>query len=279
LLLVPLWLALSAAVAVWWSLRSDDQEEEERNRRYALKMSEERIAEDMRKFIEVIGPRNSDHPEKLVQAAAMIDGTLGPSNTGYTIKRIPGPDEAPVIRASLDQARNKGRPIWVMTSYDTAPGSQSIRADSSAVAALMGIAQTMSRDDLPTDIHFLFLPCGNDPDRPCEVAIRNLQGTMERPALVFYLETMDLGPDLLALHSGELSEPESESMGQLGRFSPRDQAIPIIHELEQSSLRILQIMSGNGLGEDAVPSAANVAITAGKLVEWLRRAARLEAAN
>jgi len=288
LTLMPLWLLLSAGGAVWWSLRDDKEKEEERNQRFVQDMSVERIADDMRKLVEVIGPRDPDHPENLMRAAAMIDGTLGPSNTGYQIQRIPGPAEAPIIRASLEQSRNEGRSIWVVASYDTTSGGpefSSIRSDSSSVAAIMALAQAMAKDDLPTDIHFLVLPDRvEDPFSTRRTMANQLVSIMEPPAMVICLAQMNTGTTLVANTSKTIYTKNPT------RISPSSfHGLGIIHNDADFFGHLMpQDFNGAGLtviefhtipNTKAETEAANIAISTGKLVEWLRRAARLEAAK
>lgn len=277
LTLIPLWLALSAGAAVWWSLRDDRQEKEERQQRFVREMSVERIADDMRKLDEAIGPRNAENPESLMRAAAMIDGTLGPSNTGYQTKRIPGPTEAPIIRASLKQSKNQGRSIWIVASYDTVPESQSISDNSSSVAAMMAAAQAMARDDLPTDIHFLFFPCGNDTNSVSGELAKTLLTIMDRPNAVFYLGDMQTGRNLVALSSLNADSPQARSLGELGSYAKDGAMVKAAGEIQAAGLPTLYIMGVDPEGDQAGSTMENIAICTGKLVEWLRRAARLSA--
>lgn len=281
--LIPLWLALSAGVAVWWSLRDDKQEEQERNQRFAMEMSVERIADDMRKLAEVIGPRDTNHPENLMRAAAMIDGTLGPSNTGYQIQRIPGPKEIPIIRASLEQSKNKGRSIWVVAAYDS-DFTHETSKESSAVASIIAAAQAMAKDDLPTNIHFLLIPHGNDPfSAAVDEQVKTLNSIMQEPSFVVFVNHMSKGRDLIFVTA---EDPESD--GTPMSLDPAStQGLGINHHIEalpydaamfhQAGLKVVEVFAYDADSDDN--EASNIAISTGKLVEWLRRAARLEAAK
>lgn len=275
--LIPLWLALSAGVAVWWALRSDDKEEEERNQRFAMEMSVERIAEDMRKLVEVIGPRDAEHPEALMRAAAMIDGTLGPSNTGYQIQRIPGPGEAPIIRANLTGKNKSAAPYWVIASYDASTDDEFLSSQSSSVTALIAIAQAMARDEPECGISFLFYPVGHDPKSRGDEVTKSLLAVSEPPKAVFYLGWMQAGGQLMAISPLDDESLEVKALQGIGIHVKDAAMVKTALEIQNCGLPTYFVISTTSTESKSDPSAANIAICAGKLVEWLRRAARLEA--
>lgn len=280
--LIPLWLAVSAGVAVWWSLRDDKQEEEERNRRFAMEMSVERIADDMRKFVEVIGPRNAENPEALMRAAAMIDGTLGPSNTGYQIKRIPGPKEAPIIHLKISGSQKGSAPYWLISGYDTAYNSEEITAASSTVTAMMAIAQAMARDKPTPDIHFFFLPFGNASRIQSVKLLPKLLTQSEQPEGVFYLDGhngLHRGANL-TVYSTITQSDEIAALRGIGNIVSMAETQNTILSFHQMSLGTpYHILSASSGSSQVDQTNENIAICAGKVVEWLRRASRLEAAK
>lgn len=276
--LVPVWLVMSAGVAVWWSINKDDEEEQERNQRFAMEMSVERIAEDMRKLDEVIGKRSTGQPSSLMRTAAMIDGTLGPSNTGYQIQRIPGPAEPPIIRASLEQSKNKGRSIWLVAAYDSELNHQR-PMESSAVAAIIAAAQAMAKDDLPTNIHFLLIPHGNEPFIAAEQQVKTLKSIMPEPSLVAFISHMSMGKELIFnlgedMGAEDLPRALDPSSTQGLAITYQRNALPAdVAMFQDEGLEVLEVYSYGPDAQDSV--AANIATSTGKLVEWLRRAARM----
>lgn len=293
--LMPLWLGLSAGGAVWWSLRDDKQAEEERNQRFAMEMSVERIADDLGKLEEVIGERSladEDGRHALGRAASMLEGTLGPSNTGYTITKLPGPEGFPLICASLESTDPKAPSIWVLAAYDTSPMDDPDQwpqaaavpdsPSSISVASLVAVAQAMARDELGTSIRFILLPHGNEPEAPVDTLIPILLNRFDRPSQTYIVHNMADSVDLFVLGSetglknspppGDLVSSFQVALGGAGNTA-------LSNSLAQAGLPVLEV--GTTLsGRSRDPRfAANIAISSGKLVEWLRRAARLEAAR
>lgn len=292
--LMPLWLGLSAGGAVWWSLRSDKQAEEERDQRFAMEMSVERIADDLRKLEEVIGPRGIDYVENLNRAASMLEGILGPSNTGYRIQKIPSPLGAPILVAELKGSSDHDQSLWVIAPYDSPPG----KSDASAPAALVAVAQAMARDQLPVDIRFILLPYGHNP-HAAATWLGPLNDDLPDAAMIFCLDTMR-HPSGLAVAAPELADVIDRSaeraagidvedtprepmdlspLSDSGFFTDDVPASLVAAELLEGHWPVIRVGSLNKSGQGEAPDAANVAINSGKLVEWLRRAARLEAAR
>lgn len=289
--LMPLWLGLSAAGAVWWSLRSDKQEEEERNQRFAMEMSVERIGDDLRKLEEVIGPRHTGDPasrKALARAASMLEGTLGPSNTGYLITKLPGPEGFPLICASVKSTKRNPASLWVMAAYDTGtlddpknwPGSAAIShaPSSSALAALVAVAQAMARDESPADIHFLLVPHGNDPDSPYAEMVPKLLQAFARPNRVFLLLHMADSTELVGLVPSEQAN-DWQLPGDLVETMGTNITPNFLQSVVEAGLPVVGIKTRLGGTAPGDTKASHIAVSAGKLVEWLRRTARLEAAR
>ena len=93
LVLLPLWLLLSAGAAVWNFLQREREDEEVEQRRFATAVSHGALADDLRKIVTIIGERHGaseSAANNLTRCALMIEGVLGPSNTGYTVRRERG---------------------------------------------------------------------------------------------------------------------------------------------------------------------------------------------
>lgn len=289
--LMPLWLGLSAGGAVWWSLRSDKQAEEERDQRFAMGMSVQRIADDLRKLEGFIGPRHTAEPQSrkaLGRAASMLEGLLGPSNTGYLITKLPGPEGFPLICASLKSAERNPASLWVMAAYDTGPrddpdnwpgsAAVSFAPSSSAVASLVAAAQAMARDQIEVDIHFLLVPHGNDPDSPYAEMVPKLLQAYPRPTRIFLIQQMADSPDLVGLVPGNQSDAW-QLPGDLVQTMASNILPEFLDSVAKTGIPVVGVqtrLQGMAPGPD---KASHLAISSGKLVEWLRRSARLEAAR
>ena len=279
--LVPVWLAVSAGVAVWWALRDDDQEEIERQQRFAIQMSEERITEDLRKLREMVGERHTrdeSSQRNLTRAAAMVEGILGPSNTGYQVDRIVAPNEWPIFRVSLPAAKDDAPQLWVVAAYDSPRDTDTSLADS-ALASVIATAQALAKDQLESTLHFLFVPHGNESESPIADTLKKAQTLMDAPASVFVIGPMGSSPQLICLAS-DTAAPSVRALGELGGQERLGSEIQNLATTYQTlNLPVLWVTTRRDGSDPNAIEASNIAVSAGKLVEWLRRAARLEAAE
>ena len=114
LVLLPLWLIASGAFALVQYFKSEESSKIEAEMRFAKSVSAESIADDLKKIISVIGERNTSKPEKLSAIASMIEGTLGPSNTGYEVRQINGPSDFPILEVTIPSLKKSAGPIWII---------------------------------------------------------------------------------------------------------------------------------------------------------------------
>src|SRR6478609_2793778 len=90
LVLLPLWLVASGGGALWYYFHKQKKEALVEQERFAQAVSVPLIADDLRKIVEIIGDRNTASPKaaaNLSRTASMIEGLLGPSNTGYAVQQ------------------------------------------------------------------------------------------------------------------------------------------------------------------------------------------------
>jgi hypothetical protein len=167
IILVPAWLLLSGAVAVWLHFRAEKNQIVKIEHAYQKSVNAKSIADDFSKIVDVIGPRHLASPaaiEGLKRVASMIEGALGASNMGYEVRKFPcvdgASDASPLI--AVDVMRRKTvEKIWVLCSYDS-PLDIAHGADSaSSIAVTLAVAQAMVGRELTRNVHFLFLPMGN----------------------------------------------------------------------------------------------------------------------
>ena len=278
--LVPIWLVMSAGVAVWWSMRGDDKQEEERQQRFAMEMSVERITEDLRKLGKMVGERHTrdeTSQRNLTRAAAMIEGILGPSNTGYQVERIVAPKEWPIFRVSLP-ADDEAPQLWVVVPYDS-PRNRDTALSDSALASFIATAQALAKDQLKSTLHFLLVPHGHEAESPITDTLKRAQTLMDAPASVFVIGPMGTSPELLCITSNAKS-PSARALGELGIISEATTSMnEPVNSYQPLDLPIVWVSTRRtGSDSDAI-EANHIAISTGKLVEWLRRTARLEAAD
>lgn len=268
LALLPLWLVGSAGIAIYFSLTRESGEDTETQQRFMQEMSVERIRDDLGKLEQVIGERNLASEagrRNLSRTASMIEGILGPQNTGYRIDRTAGPDQWPILRAKLPAKSAKAPTLWVLTAYDTPQGS----VDSSGVAAVIAIAQAMARDELRSNLHFIFLPHGHDAASPFTDTLERLKTIGQAPTMVFHIGEMK-GTGKLLASSRENGSNLLQSLAELGSLQGQDpDGQTTADPLAEAGFKIVRVRTLPG--PDPGGDAEHTAIAAGRLVEWLRR--------
>lgn len=199
LILLPLWLLASAGYAVW---RYHDQQKKAAlvdEQRFVKAVSIKMLADDLRKFAEIIGERNGSSEKAakgLKSASTMIEGTLGPANTGYQVQRIAGPADWPLLQVSI-HGKNPAKPaVWVLASYDSRPGSPGIEANATGVCATLAAAQALAGDSPDSPIRFLFVPHGIDPEAPILEIVAKTAELVKKPKALLVVDAMGGGEAL-----------------------------------------------------------------------------------
>jgi hypothetical protein len=284
LVAIPLWLAVSAVGALWYYFHLERRAALERQAAFAREISISSLADDLRKFTGLIGERHSgaDAPAyNLTRTAAMIEGLLGPANTGLDVRRLRGPAEWPIIETHIPAVRTDADSIWVITGYDSPPGSRGGQFNASGVAALLAAIQAAAADTPDRHLRFLFLPHWH---ADAELAAATLSLAAEamqvrgRPAALFWVEAMGAGPTLVlsARNSESLPVAQLEELGEIaagGQFTiPATEADVVPPWLPDALVRVsTRAPAIAGEVDDAIPSPTITADAAGKLLEFLRR--------
>jgi hypothetical protein len=211
----------------------------------------------------------------------MIEGTLGPSNTGYPVRRIQGRLEWPLLQATLPGNTPSQRAVWVVCAYDSRPGSVGVEANATGIAATLAAAQALVGDQPKSSIHFLFAPHAHDPDAPFNETLAMMADMIPRNDLVLCIEAMGAGETLwftsrdtavAALrHSNGLGEIRGAEVICLGEDTD------LTSRLFQSGLSAVRVATRPILlpsEADAVaPDPAVLAASVGRLIEFIRRCA------
>jgi len=279
---LPLWLAVSAGGALWHYFHKQEREAETRRAAFAREISVASLADDLRKFTGLIGERHIGDGEpsvNLSRTASMIEGVLGPSNTGLEIRRVRGPGDWPLIETSIPSRRPGAESVWVITGYDGPPGSMGGQFNASGLSAVIAVAQAAANDLPERHLRFLFLPHMHDPAAPVGDTLRiaaeaiTARGQVDR---VFWVEAMGSAADLVLT----ANQPELlpvDQLSDLGAVAPGMHGLEIHDGVPAWLPDAIVRVSTRGPyleGEaDAEVSPALVADTAGKLLELLRRVA------
>jgi hypothetical protein len=287
LVILPLWLIASGIGAMWYYFIHEEKMERESQTRFARAVSEPMLADDLDKIVTLIGERNTTTEAAgigLMRAASMIEGTLGPSNTGYKVRRERTDTSWPMLVVTLEGRARAAPALWVVTSYDSPPGSAGAEANASGVAATLAAAQAVANDQPAINIHFAFLPHANDPSSPVFETTERLTRLMGDPssvATVLSVEAMGAGeslwlsstaPDPMALNLaeglGEIRQPAT---------SNPDSHPELAETLSQLGFPAIRVSTRAVLtpdeADDAPPASATLAASAGRLIELIRRCA------
>lgn len=284
LVLLPLWLTLSGAAGIWWFLHREKQEEIRGQQRFARMVSEKSITDDLRKIVDYIGERHAASDTAaaaLTRTAAMIDGLLGPSNTGYTVRRTRGPENWPIIHVSLPSGNEKSPALWVVASYDSRPGTPGVEANATGLAATLAAAQAIAADQPARPVHIAFIPHANDPGSPVAetaAALRQLIVSSGAPQLVLCVEAMGGGEDLLLSSPDNAAIPLQQTRGLATiRDTPSGAPPDLTGRLVSQNLPAVRVATRPSPTaddpDDRLPAPSALAAASGRLIELVRRCA------
>lgn len=285
LVVIPVWLVLSASVGIWLLFKHEKKEAEKEQARFSQAISTPLLTDDLKKIVNVIGERNVSSEAaaaNLSRMASMIEGILGPSNTGYAVTKHRGPAKWPLLQISI-RGKSEEQPVWVVTSYDSPPGSRGAEANASGLAATIAAAQALASDKPARPIHFIFLPHANDPESPIldnALLLRDLL-IKNPPSALLVVEAMGAGESLWLTSRDTGASPLSK-ITDLGKVVGAEVAClgedsdlaSVLFELEQPAVRVAtRAILTPGEADDREPFAPTVSASAGRLVELIRRLA------
>jgi len=201
LVLLPLWLFVSSGIGLflWW--RREASAEAVEPAKFATPVEAERLADDMRKLVRIVGERHVQSEAGaygLTRAAAMIEGTLGASNAGYRVETLRGPATGsgswPLIVATLPGDHRPA--VWVVAGYDSRPGSPGVEANASGLASVMAVADALAGDSPGRPVCFAFVPHAYDREAPVLPALDLLRSRAEGVGVMLVVEATGAGGEL-----------------------------------------------------------------------------------
>lgn len=284
LVILPLWLVVSGGAAVWYLLHREQQKDLAEQQRFVRSVSESALADDLRKLVEIIGERNGSSEsaaKNLTRAASMIEGTLGPANTGFSVRRTQGPADWPLLHIRIAGTNPDSPALWVVCAYDSRPGSPGVEANATGVAASLAAAQALAAEKPATSVHFAFLPNANDPDSPVLETADKLAKLAGSPAAILCVEAMGAGDELWLSSRDTAAIPLSKAAG-LGSVRGAEvvclgddaDLASVLFEIGLPAVRVStrpQVAAGES--DATLPAAATLAASTGRLVELIRRCA------
>ena len=208
---------------------------------------------------------------------------MGPSNTGYAIRKERGPADWPLIRVILKGKNESSPALWVVTSYDSRPGSAGVEANATGVAATLAAAQAMAGDKPEASVHFVFLPHANDPEAPVLETAAKLKTMAMNAKSILCVEAMGGGEELWLSSRDTNALPLAKIQG-LGAIRGADviclgddaDTASVLFEMGLPAVRVAtRPMVGPDEADSKLPPPAIAAASAGRLVELIRRCAGL----
>ena len=283
LLVLPAWLIASTAFALVKYFQNEKAQERAAEQRFSQSVSIDRIADDLRKIVELIGERNSSTPKKLAATASMIQGSLGPSNTGYEVNILKSPTESPILQVTVPGEKENASPVWILTSYDSPIGSRGAEKNASGLAATLAAAQALADTSPSHPIRFLFIPHVNESDAPVlETALAVSQHIGENHAAILCIESMGSAETLILTSRDTEATPTEEFKG-LGQILGAEVTclgddFDLASTLFETGLPAIRIATRPTLlpneKDDKVPFAPTVAASTGRLIKLIERLAR-----
>lgn len=281
LVILPLWLIASGVFALVKYFKNEETAKIEAEQRFTKSVSSESIADDLKKIISVIGERNTSKPYQLSATAAMIQGTLGPSNTGYQVEKINSPSDFPILKVTIPSLKKSTEPIWILTSYDSPDGSRGAEKNATGLIATLAAAQALADFSPAQPIHFLFIPHANEDDAPVlETSIiisKIIQSN--KPSAVLCIEAMG-DAETLIISSRETTALPKVDFEDLGKILGAEVVclgddFDLASTLVEMNLPAIRISTRPTLlpdeSDEKIPFAPTLAASTGRLIELVRR--------
>ncbi len=285
LVALPVWLISSGAGALWYYFHQEKTQAQAEQERFVQKVSIPLLADDLKKIVEIIGERNPSSKTaaaNLSRASSMIEGLLGPSNTGYAIRKINGPATWPILQITVQGKNPKAAATWILTSYDSRAGSRGAETNATGLAATIAAAQAVAADKPATPIHFVFLPHANDLESPVLETAAKLAELLKSsgpPRAVLCVETMGAGESLW-LSSRDVSAAPLNQISGLGQvygaevvcLGENHDLASTLFEMNLPAVRVAtRALLTTDETDDKLPFAPTVAASTGRLIELIRR--------
>jgi hypothetical protein len=202
--LVPLGLVFTSGLGLWLHFKGKAAAARVEQARFSTSISADLLRDDMGKMLGFVGERHVSSPDGiqgLNRAAAMIEGSLGPANAGYKIESISGPEVGenrwPILLATLRGSDEKAPPLWVVTPYDSRPGSPGAEANASGIVSVMAAAHALANSSPKRTVHFAFAPHAYDAEAPVMEVQEQLRQRIGKASTVLVVEAMGAAEKLM----------------------------------------------------------------------------------
>ncbi len=285
LVLLPLWLIASGSFALVQYFKNEEKAEIEAQQRFAKNVSATSMADDLKKIITVIGERNTSKPAQLSATASMIEGTLGPSNTGFDVASIKSPSDFPILKVTIPSLKKDIPPLWIITSYDSPNSSRGAEKNATGLVATLATAQALADHSPAQSIHFLFIPHANEDDSPVlETAtlVSQLIQAEPKPRAILCIEAMGDAESLIfsSRDTTALPNVDFEDLGKIlgAEVVCLGDDFDLVSTLTEMNLPAIRVATRPMLlpdeADEKIPFAPTLAASTGRLIELVRRLSR-----
>lgn len=162
--LVPVWLLVSGGIGLWAHFNFEKKEQQEQKHAYRRSINEVSLLDDFVKIADDIGGRNlaqMNGVASLKRMSSMIEGSLGISNMGYEVKKVPGVEidgvSLPIYTVDVMRRVTK-QEIWLVVPYDSPSNAPRGAASASALSVSFAVAQALIGQPIENNVRFLFVP-------------------------------------------------------------------------------------------------------------------------
>lgn len=275
LVAVPTYLIASGVVAVWGNLKVREKESQQELARFAKGLSAESMRDDYVKLTERIGVRevSGAGARGFSAAASWIEGSLGPSNTGFRVEKIESGvgQPWPILEVVLRGTDEGLPPLWVVCTYASGDGVRG----SSAVVAEMAVAQALANQHLPRTVHFVFMPLadgvGQDRGKVIATLVKRVEDA--KGGEILWLENFGAGAELWVMAS-EGNARMMELAGEMGHALPfeKGRLRGDVLDVWGAYARISRVSTAAPEVAERKADVSELRIASGRLLELIRRA-------
>jgi hypothetical protein len=222
--LVPLGLVFTSGLGLWMYFKGKTAADQVEQARFTTAIKADLLHDDMGKMLGFVGERHVSNPagvQGLNRAAAMIEGSLGPSNAGYKVESISGPEVGenrwPILIATLRGSDAKAAPLWLVAPYDSRPGSTGAEANASGVVSVMAAAHALANTSPKRAVHFAFVPHAYDAEAPVMEAQSQLAQRIGKASAVLVVESMGAAEKLMvsSRDTGNVALKQVSELGEV----------------------------------------------------------------
>ncbi len=199
IMILPVGVVIGTIVFMWMYFAKHQEESNEQNIIVATGIRISDLQDMVGKFTDLIGPRTTETEEGrtgLRQAAAMIEGRLGPQNLGLIVRKDHGEAAHDLLFKGLwVDVRGKEKPDEIVFMAVSYAGAGEV-ADANTTSTVMMLASSLAKENPSRTIRFVFLPFDRNPAEQNRWLTERCLSSEETCAAIIGLKTMQQAPQI-----------------------------------------------------------------------------------